>query len=55
MRCVVWSIVQCIVCSVYGPAEEVGLLDVGGGVAVATVSVFVVETALSQDDLLLWD
>lgn len=37
----------------YQPAEEVGLLDVRGGVAVAAVSVLVVETALPQHSLIL--
>lgn len=47
-----WQLPQWYVSS---PSKEVGLLDVGGGVAVTTVSVLVVEAALPQHQLILWD
>lgn len=51
--CGLWRVYG-VIC-LYGPAKEVRLFDVGGGVAVAAVSVLVVEAALSQDDLILRD
>ena len=40
---------------IHKPAKEVGLFDVGGGVAVAAVAVLVVKAALPQLDLVLRD